>query len=296
MERTRRAVHFVPSANEKMLHKSLELPVDALVLDLEDSVTPDNKDSARKAITQWLKTVSFGRIERMVRMNPLDSPWGMADLEATMEGRPDSYMVPKVCTKEDLLKVDSIVTELERQYGYPAGGVKFLALATETPQGLLNIRDLGGCPRVDSMSWGAEDLAAAIGAMRNRDEAGHFLEVFRYARIMTLLAATAADVQPIDTVFVDVKDSAGLRRECQEGAAMGYTGKITIHPSQIEVVNQVFTPAAEEIAWAEELLAAAEENRKLGKFAFSFRGQMVDVPHFKRARTILARAKAAASA
>jgi citrate lyase subunit beta/citryl-CoA lyase len=266
-----------------------------LVLDLEDSVTPDNKDSARKTITQWLKTVSFGRIERMIRMNPLDSPWGKADLDATMEGRPDSYMVPKVACKEDLLEVDATLTRLEKQYGYPQGGVKLLALATEVPLGLLNIRELGGCPRVDSLSWGAEDLAAAIGAMRNRDESGHFLEVFRYARIMTLLAATAAEVQPVDTVFVDIKDSAGLRRECQEAAAMGFTGKITIHPSQVEIVNQVFTPSAEEIKWAEELLAAAEENRKLGKFAFSFRGQMVDVPHFKRARTILARAQAAAS-
>jgi len=292
--RTRRAVHFVPSANEKMLHKSLELPVDTLVLDLEDSVTPDNKNSARKTITQWLKTVSFGRIERMVRMNPLDSDWGLADLEATMEGRPDSYMVPKIRSKDDLLEVDAILTRLEQQYGYPAGAVKLLALATETPQGLLNIRDLGGCPRVDSMSWGAEDLAAAIGAKRNRDAAGTFLEVFRHARIMTLLAATAADVQPVDTVFVDIKDIEGLRRDCEEGAAMGFTGKITIHPSQVEIVNEVFTPSATEVAWAEELLAAAEENRKLGKFAFNFHGQMVDVPHFTRAKTILARAKAAA--
>ncbi|HTY54544.1 MAG TPA: CoA ester lyase [Candidatus Binataceae bacterium] len=293
MERIRRAVHFVPSANEKMLHKSIELPVDTLVLDLEDSVTPENKGSARKVVTQWLKTVSFGRIERMVRMNPLDTDWGVADVEATMEGRPDSYMVPKIRTQDDLFEVDAIISKLEEQYGYPAGGVKLLALATETPQGLLNIRDFGGCPRVDSLSWGAEDLAAAIGALRNRDEAGNFLEVFRYARIMTLIAATAAAVQPIDTVFVDIKDTEGLRRDCQEGAAMGFTGKITIHPSQVEIVNQFFTPSKDEIEWAKELLAAAEENRKLGKFAFSFRGQMVDVPHFTRAKTILDRAKAA---
>jgi len=295
MERTRRAVHFVPSANEKMLHKSIELPVDTLVLDLEDSVTPDNKESARKTVTQWLKTVSFGRIERMVRMNPLDSDWGVADLEATMEGRPDSYMVPKVRSKDDLLEVDAIVTKLEEQFGHPPGGVKLLVLATETPQGLLAIRDLGGCPRVDSMSWGAEDLAASIGALRNRDDSGNFLEVFRYARIMTLLAATASNIQPVDTVFVDIKDLEGLRRDCREGAAMGFTGKITIHPTQVEIVNEVFTPSKDEIQWAEELLAAAEENRKLGKFAFTCRGQMVDVPHFTRAKTILARANAAKS-
>jgi len=291
MERIRRAVHFVPGANEKMLRKALELPVDTLVLDLEDSVTPENKDSARGVITQWLKTVDFGRIERMVRFNPLDTAWGLADLEMTMEGPPDSYMVPKVRTRDDLLKVDSILTRLERQYGHREGGVKLLVLATETSQGLLNIGSLGNCPRVDSMSWGSEDLSAAIGARRSRDDSGQLLEVFRYARLMTLIAATAADVQPIDTVFVDVRDSEGLRRECRDVAAMGFTGKITIHPSQVEVVNEVFSPSAEEVTYAEELLAALEENRKAGRMAFSFRGEMVDVPHFKRAERILAQAK-----
>jgi citrate lyase subunit beta/citryl-CoA lyase len=229
----------------------------------------------------------------MVRMNPLDTPWGVADLEITMRGRPDSYLVPKVRTKDDLLQVDIILSRMEREYGYPPGKVKLVVIATETPQGLLNIRDFGYCPRVDALSWGAEDLSAAIGARRNRDEHGQFLEVFRYARVMTLLAATAAGVQPIDTVFVDINDTEGLRRECVEGAWMGFTGKITIHPSQIEVVNAVFTPSAEEIAESQELLAAFEENRKAGKMAFSFKGQMVDVPHLTRARTIIERARLA---
>ncbi|MEW6300165.1 MAG: CoA ester lyase [Thermodesulfobacteriota bacterium] len=293
MSRLRRAVHFVPGANEKMLQKSLALPADSLVLDLEDSVTPEQKDAARETVTSWLKHVNFGRQERMVRMNPLDTPWGVADLEITMRGRPDSYLVPKVRTKDDLLQVDIILSRMEREYGYPPGKVKLVVIATETPQGLLNIRDFGYCPRVDALSWGAEDLSAAIGARRNRDEHGQFLEVFRYARVMTLLAATAAGVQPIDTVFVDINDTEGLRRECVEGAWMGFTGKITIHPSQIEVVNAVFTPSAEEIAESQELLAAFEENRKAGKMAFSFKGQMVDVPHLTRARTIIERARLA---
>lgn len=293
MSRLRRAVHFVPGANEKMLQKSLALPADSLVLDLEDAVTPENKDSARVTVTRWLKDVDFGRQERMVRMNPLDTPWGVKDLEVTMQGKPDSYLVPKVRTKDDLLKIDTIISRMEREYGHPPGEVKLVVLATETPQGLLNIRDFGACPRVDSLSWGAEDLSASIGARRNRDEHGQFLEVFRYARIMTLLAATAADVQPLDTVFVDIKDTEGLRRDCLEGAWMGFTGKITIHPSQIEVVNEIFTPSAGEIAESQELLAAFAENQKAGKMAFSFKGQMVDVPHLTRARTILERAKLA---
>ncbi len=293
MSRLRRAVHFVPGANEKMLQKSLALPADSLVLDLEDAVTPENKDSAREVVTRWLKDVNFGRQERMVRMNPLDTPWGVKDLEVTMQGKPDSYLVPKVRTKDDLLRIDTIISRMEREYGHSPGGVKLVVLATETPQGLLNIRDLGGCPRVDSLSWGAEDLSASIGARRNRDENGQFLEVFRYARIMTLLAATAANVQPLDTVFVDIKDLEGLRRDCLEGAWMGFTGKITIHPGQIEIVNEVFTPSPDEIAESKELLAAFEENQKAGRMAFSFRGQMVDVPHLTRARTILERAKLA---
>lgn len=293
MSRLRRAVHFVPGANEKMLQKSLALPADSLVLDLEDAVTPENKDSARVTVTRWLKEVDFGRQERMVRMNPLDTPWGVKDLEVTMQGKPDSYLVPKVRTKDDLLRIDAIISRMEREYGHPPGEVKLVVLSTETPQGLLNIRDFGACPRVDSLSWGAEDLSASIGARRNRDEHGQFLEVFRYARIMTLLAATAADVQPLDTVFVDIKDTEGLRRDCLEGAWMGFTGKITIHPSQIEIVNEIFTPSAEEIAESKELLAAFEENQKAGKMAFSFKGQMVDVPHLTRARTILERARLA---
>jgi citrate lyase subunit beta/citryl-CoA lyase len=293
MSRLRRAVHFVPGANEKMLQKSLALPADSLVLDLEDAVTPENKDSAREVVTRWLKEVDFGRQERMVRMNPLDTPWGVKDLQATMQGKPDSYLVPKVRTKEDLLKIDEVISRMEREYGHPPGEVKLVVLATETPQGLLNIRDFGACPRVDALSWGAEDLSAAIGARRNRDESGQFLEVFRYARVMTLLAATAAGVQPLDTVFVDIKDTEGLRRDCLEGAWMGFTGKITIHPSQIEVVNEIFTPSAEEIAESKALLEAFEENQKAGKMAFSFKGQMVDVPHLTRARTILERARLA---
>jgi len=155
METLRRAVHFVPGANDKMLAKSIDLPADALVLDLEDSVTPDNKASARKTVTEWLQKVDFKGRERMVRMNPLGTPWGVADLETTMAGRPDSYMVPKVRTFADVEKIDSILSGLEKQYGYPERSVKLLLLATETPQGLLNIKDLGLHPRVASMSWGA---------------------------------------------------------------------------------------------------------------------------------------------
>ena len=142
MARLRRAVHFVPGANEKMLAKSLELPADSLVLDLEDAVVPERKDAARDVVAGWLRDVDFGRQERVVRMNPLDSPWGERDLEVTMQARPDAYLVPKVRSRVDLEEIDRRLTELEARFGHPRGEVALLVLATETPQGVLNIRDL----------------------------------------------------------------------------------------------------------------------------------------------------------
>lgn len=290
MTRLRRTLHFVPGADERMLQKSLGLPADALCLDLEDAVTPENKESARDTVRGWLADVEFGRQERVVRMNPLDTPWGRRDLEVTMEAAPDAYLVPKLRSGDEVLELDRILTELEKRHGHPTGATKLFLLATETAEGILNIRSLCASPRVDALSWGAEDLSAAIGARRNRDESGELLEVFRYCRIMTLLAASAGEVQPLDTVYVDVRDHAGFRRDCQEGAQMGFTGKITIHPDQVAIANEIFSPSPEEVAEARELVAAFEEQQREGRMAFSFRGQMVDVPHLTRARRLLAQA------
>ncbi len=293
MGRLRRALHFVPGANEKLLKKSLTLAADSLILDLEDAVAPEQKDRARATVASWLREVDFGRQERIVRINPLDTPWGTRDLEVTLEARPDAYMVPKVSGPQDLARIDALLSRLESERGLPQGEVKLLVLATETPAGLLSIRELALCPRVDALTWGPEDLAAAIGARRNRDEQGHYLEVFRYARVMTLLAAANAGVQPVDTVYVDIRDHEGFRRDCQEAAWMGFTGKLTLHPDQIPVVNEVLTPSAAEIAESQELLEAFELNRKRGSAVFRFRGQMVDAPHLARAHTILERARLA---
>lgn len=287
----RRAVHFVPGANEKMFRKALELPADALILDLEDAVTPENKESARETVTAWLREADFGGRERLVRMNPLDTPWGVEDLEGTMLGRPDAYVVPKARGREELEQIDEILGRIEKERGLPPGEVTLLVIATETPDGLLNIRELAGSSRVDALTWGAEDLSAAIGARRNRDESGAYLEIFRLARHLTLLAACAAGVQPIDGVFVDIRDSAGLERECRESAQMGFTGKMTIHPSQVEIVNAAFSPSAEEIAESQELVAAFEDQQRAGRMAFAFKGNMVDAPHLARARTVLERAR-----
>ena len=285
-------MHFVPGANEKMLGKSLASAADSLVLDLEDAVTPDRKDEAREIVTEWLGSVDFGRQERTVRMNPLSTPWGLKDLEVTMRNAPDAYLVPKVSTLAELEQIDAELTRWEGEYGHPPGEVGLILVSTETPLGALNLPTFTECGRVIGLSWGAEDLSSALGATRNRHPNGEYLDVFKHCRNMTLLCATAGDVQPIDTVYVDFKDSEGLARECQEGAWMGFTGKITIHPNQIDIVNQAFTPSEEEVATAKRLLEAFAEAEAKGLMAFAFEGEMVDVPHLTRAQRLLSRASA----
>ena len=290
----RRAAHFVPGANEKMLNKSLETAADALILDLEDAVTPENKDSARVTVSDWLEHVDFGRQERVVRVNPLGSPWFERDVEETMGHPPDSYLIPKVNNANEVAEIDATIREHERSFGHTEGAVKLLILGTETPQGFLNIGDLPANPRVDALTWGAEDLSAAIGSRANRNPDGSYLPIFEHARVMCLLAATAWDKQPLDTVFVDFNDPSGLRSECLESANMGYTGKITIHPNQIEIVNECFTPSPAEVSEAKELLDLFAAKEAEGVMAFSFKGQMVDVPHLTRAKKIVEMSEALA--
>ena len=290
----RRSSHFVPGANERLLEKSIATDADSLVLDLEDAVTPDNKDSARATVAGWLADVDFGAKERVVRINPLDTPWCAADVAETMVSPPDAYLVPKVNNAAEVVELDGMITRWELELGHPPRGVVLLVLGTETPQGLLNIGELARHDRVDALSWGAEDLSAAMGSKANRDASGAFLPVFEYARVMCLVGATAWNKQPLDTVFVDFRDDEGLAAECATSAAMGFTGKITIHPAQIDIVNAAFTPSTAEVADARELLEAFAEAEAAGLMAFAHKGQMVDVPHLTRARKIVVTAEAIA--
>jgi citrate lyase subunit beta/citryl-CoA lyase len=274
-----------------MLVKALGTQADSLVLDLEDAVTPERKGEARAVVAGWLADVDFGPMERTVRMNPLDTPWGLDDLSATMVNPPDAYVVPKVSTLSELETIDSRLSELEAEHGHAPHGVGLILVSTETPAGVLNLPTFSDCQRVIALSWGAEDLSAAIGAPRNRDPSGKYLDLYRHCRTQTLLCASAGGVQPLDTVFVDFNDADGLKSECQEAAWMGYTGKITIHPNQIDIVNQAFTPSADEVDEALRLVAAFAEAEADGRMAISFEGKMVDVPHLTRARKTLARAE-----
>jgi citrate lyase beta subunit len=292
LARRRRSLHFVPGGNEKMMAKALTLPADGLILDLEDAVAPDRKVETRPIVARWLRELDFGGRERWVRMNPLATGLGVADLEATIAGRPEGYVVPKPRHAGDVREISQILDRLEHRHGLPHGVTRLVLIATETPEGLLNIREVAAAsPRALTLSWGIEDLSAAMGLPRVRDAEGRYLDIPRYARVMCSIVASASGLEAMDTVYTDIADLAGLRRECEEGMAMGFSGKISIHPSQIEVINAVFTPAKADVDEARELVAAFEEHRRRGVYAFRFKGQMVDAPHLTRAQKILARAE-----
>lgn len=284
----RRSIHFVPGGNDKMLNKALSLPADSLILDLEDSVTPERKEAARSEVCDWLQDTNFGKQERLVRINPMDSAWGRNDLEAVLQHNPDGIVLPKVLDLKAVQAIDQLIVNQENVTGKDFSKVKLLLIGTELAAAVFNLQEMATHPRVNGVTWGAEDLSVSLGARAKRDEEGNYLEVFSFVRSMCLLSAVAAEVQPIDAVYVDIKNTAGLEKECNMAADMGFTAKLTIHPDQIEIVNRAFTPTEAEIEHANALVAAFEENQAEGKMAFSFNGAMVDVPHLRRAKQILA--------
>ncbi len=292
----RRSIHFVPGGNEKMLNKALGLPADSLILDLEDSVTPDRKASARIEVCEWLADADFNSQEKLVRINPMDSEWGREDLEAVLKHRPDGIVLPKVLDLKAVHAVDQLIINQQKITGEDYSDIKLLLIGTEMAAAVFNLAQMVNHERVDGVTWGAEDLSVSLGARAKRDDQGNYLEVFSFVRSMCLLAAVAAEVQPIDAVYVDIKNTKGLKQECKTAADMGFTAKLTIHPDQIDIVNEAFTPSAAEIEAATALVAAFEEQQAAGKMAFKFDGEMVDVPHLKRAQQVLALARRADTA
>ena len=282
-------MHFVPGPNEKMLTKSLESDADTLVIDLEDAVAPRDKVAARKIIAEWLDTVDFGRKEIAIRLNPLDTPWGLDDLDATMATAPHLYMIPKAERLSELQLLDSLITKHELQLQSNVLSVGLLLIGSETPLGVDNLQLLASEPRVQALTWGAEDLAVSIGAFSNRDPSGRYLNLFATCADRTVLAARSNGVQPIDTVFVQLDDEVALQAECRNSCEIGFTGKLTIHPNQIPVVNEAFTPAREAVERARRLIEAFDDAHREGRNAFRFEGQMVDAPHLSQAKDLIQR-------
>jgi citrate lyase subunit beta/citryl-CoA lyase len=287
-----RSFLFVPADSEKKLAKGLASAADALILDLEDSVVADRKPLARDIARAFLdrQVANSVRPYLIVRVNARDSGLTEAALDAIMPARPDAIMLPKAEGGVDVDYLDRQLALRERVHQTTAGHTRILVVATETAKAIFQLGSYaGGSARLSGLTWGAEDLAADIGAESKHDADGRYIEPFRLARSLCLFGAVAAGVQPIDSVYPPFQDIEGLRRECEEARRDGFTGKMAIHPGQVAAINEVFTPTADAIKRAEAVIAAFAADPGAGTVGIG--GVMYDRPHLERARQLLARAK-----
>lgn len=274
---------FVPGDKAKMIDRARGSGADAVILDLEDSVSPPQKTVARE-VTRAALDVPREGCQFWVRVNALDSADCALDIAAVIAGAPDGILLPKATGAESIRALADIVTAA----GHSCPPV--LAIATETAASIFGIgsyREVEG--GLTGLSWGSEDLSADLGSAASRDGAGQLTGPFALARNLCLFGAVAARVQPVDTVFTDIRDLEGLEAECLASRRDGFTGKLAIHPAQISIINRCFTPSDEDVALAKRIIAAFAENPQAGAIALD--GQMVDVPHLKRSERILARAQ-----
>jgi citrate lyase subunit beta / citryl-CoA lyase len=288
-----RSLLFVPGDSERKLEKGFQSGSDVVIVDLEDSVAAPNKASARVLTADFIRTRrSETTASIYVRVNDLSTGLTDDDLGAVLAAAPDGIMLPKANGSADATHLSAKLRVHEAEHGLADGSTRIVAIMTETAAGLLAAptwRDVN--PRVAALTWGAEDLSAAIGARATRDERGRYTDVFRIARAMTILAASAAEVAAIDTVYVNFRDTEGLRAECMEAERDGFTGKMAIHPAQVPVINAAFTPSSDAVAHAHAVVEAFLAAGNPGVVGID--GQMYDRPHLSRAERLLARARAA---
>lgn len=289
-----RSLLFIPGDSERKLAKAATSQADCILVDLEDAIAPDGKEEARACVVHFLAGIADRSLMPpiYVRINDLASGLAQADLDAVVPAAPDGILLPKPRSGEDVRTLSRMLDTAERKAGLPAGSLSILTLAAETPLAVLQLHSFHNCgPRLKGMTWGGEDLAVAVGARTNRDERGDYTEPFRLARNLVLYAAAAAGVQAIDTVYTDFRDHAGLERVAREAARDGFTGKLAIHPDQVPIINQVFTPTIEEIEEASEIASAFEAAPGAG--VVGLHGRMLDRPHLDKARRTLERARLA---
>ena len=289
-----RSLLFVPADSARKLDKAMSSGADALIIDLEDSIALDGKARARESAVAFLKdaTASATRPYLMVRVNGLQTGLTDADLDAIAPAKPDAIMLPKAEGGAALAHADAKLAVREAQNDLPDGRIKILPIATETAAALFMVGTFAGASaRLIGMTWGAEDLSAELGARANRDEQGRFLDPYRLARSLCLAGAAVAAVPAIDTVFIDFRNDAGFRRECEEACRDGFVGKMAIHPAQVPIINEVFTPSAHAIAHAQSVIAAFAAAPGAGVVGIG--GVMYDRPHLVRAKQLLARARGA---
>jgi citrate lyase subunit beta/citryl-CoA lyase len=283
-----RSLLFVPGDSDKKLDKGVTSGADALIVDLEDSVSADRKGAARATALAFLQGAKPNGQKLLVRVNALDTGLTDDDLDAIVPGRPDAIMLPKAAGGESVTHLHAKLSAREAIAGLPDGGIAIVALATETAASLFTTGTYSGSSsRLTALTWGAEDLSAELGAEANRDTDGRFLDPYRLARTLCLAGAAAAGVAAIDTVYVDFRNDTGLRRECEEARRDGFTAKMAIHPAQVAAINEVFTPTPDAIAHARSIIDAFAAQPGAGVVGIG--GKMYDRPHLVRARVLLAR-------
>ena len=286
--RSRRALLYVPGSDLHKIEKAAGLQVDGIILDLEDGVAANRKDDARQIIAQALRTIDFGRSERLVRINPFYTGRAEADLDAVLPSKPDTLIIPKVDSPSLLAKVEEILSDNETRLKLPRNTFEVIALI-ESARAFVNLPAIcASSSRLKGLIFGAEDLTADAGMTRT--PGGTEL---LYARSMLALHAAAFELQAIDMVQTNFTDMERLTAEARQAADLGYAGKQVIHPAQIAPVQQVFTPDAAAIERAQRIITGADEAAQSGRGAFSLDGEMVDLPVIKRAQAIITRARAA---
>jgi citrate lyase subunit beta / citryl-CoA lyase len=284
-----RSLLFVPGDSERKIAKSLDIDADIIIFDLEDSVTPQHKRAARERVREVLAAATQRRVPQLwVRINPLQTPEAMADLVVILHGQPDGIVLPKVRSPEDVAQLARHLEDFEQRHGLPASDIRILPIATETPAAVFTLGNYGHCgARLYGLTWGAEDLSAAVGATANKDAHGAWTQPYQLVRSLCLFGASAAGVPAYDTVHVDFRDPMGLRAACQQARRDGFEGKLAIHPDQVAIINECFTPSAEELAYARRVVDLFALNP--GVAALALDGRMLDIPHLRQAQKILAR-------
>lgn len=291
-----RSMLFVPGDSDRKLARAESSGADALILDLEDSVAPDRTATARGMVRAYLDArPDRARQQIWVRINPLDSGKALADLAAVVGGAPDGIVLPKPDSGADVARLGHHLAALEVREGLAPGRVRAVPIATETARALFALGSYAGCSeRLVGMTWGAEDLAAALGAGGNRLASGAYAPPYELARTLCLAGAVAAEVQPLDSVFTDFRDPEGLARDCAASRHLGFTGRLAIHPDQVTTINRAYSPAEAEIAFARRVVDAFAASPGTGVVGLD--GKMLDMPHLKQARRVLEMAEALAGA
>lgn len=277
-----RSFLFVPADSERKLQKAGDVGADALILDLEDSVAADARPDARLLAREYLA----GKENVWVRINPMDTDDAEADLDGVMPSAPAGIVLPKPRSAAAAIELSERLSILESQHGIAAGSTRILPLCTELPEALFTLHSyIGATSRLAGLTWGVEDLSAAVGAVANRDDNGNWLPTYEMARSLCLLAAKAAEVAAFDTVFTDFQNDEGLRRYAANARRDGFSGMLAIHPAQVDTINAAFVPTSEERQRAEKIVALFAANPGVGTIGMD--GRMIDRPHLLQAQRLL---------